>query len=867
MLRKFIDFVSSINSARVPDARSVESAQQAADRLIADGNQAEGLGQFGEACARYRAAVELAPKYALAHLNLGIGLEAAGDTDAAIRSYEVARELAPGNAYASYNLGRLRYIRGALTEAERLLLSALDSKPELPEASVTLAHVLSARGNLDAAAAVLKTVLEQRPDDVNALCTYATVLRNQGKPAEAESTLRRATAAGLDSANATNLLGNLLAEQGKWEEAASCYRKALVIHPDSRDAHLALANILCQQGHTDEAIACYERALALEPNSPEINSGLGNLLRDRGRLAEAAICYQRAIALRPESAEAHNGLGNALWDQGLVEESMACYRRAIELRPDFAEAHSGLGNALATDRSRLDEAIASYKKALELKPDFPEAHYNLGIALMYQNRHDEALECYRKVLALDSEHVQARWMLTIGQLPFVYGAGHDPGYCRAAFSRQLDELDRWFDASRAGKGFTAVGMHQPFCLAYQEENNRELLQRYGKLCARLMSAWMDREGVVLPQHRRDRDGVVRVGIVSQYFWNHSVWNAIVKGWFRELDRERFSLYAFYLGSRHDEEMQLAQSRATHFDQGGRGPRQWVDAILGQQLDVLVYPEVGMDPMTLKLASLRLAPVQVATWGHPETSGLPTIDYFISAEDMEPPGAQANYAERLVALPHLGCFYQARQVDHIQFDLSSWDIDADTPLLVSPGMPFKYMPQHDWIFAEIASRLGRCRIIFFMPRPRSMSEKLRQRLEKEFSRRGLDFDRFVTFIPWQPRPAFYGLLKRADVFLDTIGFSGFNTAMEAVECGLPIVTREGRFLRGRFASGILKRMGLHELVAGSEAGYVALSVKLCQDAGYREEVRQRIDAQCHVLFEDGAPIRAFETFLASVTARR
>jgi hypothetical protein len=95
---------------------------------------------------------------------------------------------------------------------------------------------------------------------------------------------------------------------------------------------------------------------------------------------------------------------------------------------------------------------------------------------------------------------------------------------------------------------------------------------------------------------------------------------------------------------------------------------------------------------------------------------------------------------------------------------------------------------------------------------------------------------------------------------TIGFSGFNTAMQAVQCGLPMVTREGRFMRGRFASGILRRMGLSELVAGSEEDYVALTVKLVQDAAYRHSVRTRLEASRPVLFEDLAPIGALEDFL-------
>ena len=46
------------------------------------------------------------------------------------------------------------------------------------------------------------------------------------------------------------------------------------------------------------------------------------------------------------------------------------------------------------------------------------------------------------------------------------------------------------------------------------------------------------------------------------------------------------------------------------------------------------------------------------------------------------------------------------------------------------------------------------------------------------------------------------MAQADVFLDSPGFSGFNTAMQAVECGLWIVAYEGARLRGRFASGML-----------------------------------------------------------------
>jgi predicted O-linked N-acetylglucosamine transferase (SPINDLY family) len=338
-----------------------------------------------------------------------------------------------------------------------------------------------------------------------------------------------------------------------------------------------------------------------------------------------------------------------------------------------------------------------------------------------------------------------------------------------------------------------------------------------------------------------------------------VWNAIVRDWFRKLDPTRFALEAFYLGFDHDAETAFARSRAAHFEEGAGGLHQWAQLIADRRPDVLVYPEIGMFPMTVRLASLRLAPIQIATWGHPETSGLPTIDYYLSAQDMEPADAQAHYTERLVTLPHLGCSYQRTEVAPTDPGLAELDSAHGDPVFVCPGVPFKYAPHNDMVFTRIARELGRCRFIFFSHKSGELSNKLRHRLELAFERDGLNFGDFGVFVPWQARSSFYGLLQRADVLLDTIGFSGFNTAMQAVESALPIVTVEGCFLRGRLASGILKRMGLHELVTSSPDEYVAVATRFARDGELRKSIRKRIEDSRHVLFDDDAPIRAMEEF--------
>ena len=65
----------------------------------------------------------------------------------------------------------------------------------------------------------------------------------------------------------------------------------------------------------------------------------------------------------------------------------------------------------------------------------------------------------------------------------------------------------------------------------------------------------------------------------------------------------------------------------------------------------------MDPISTQLAAQRLAPVQCNSWGHPDTSGFPTLDYYLSSDLMEPPDGQDHYTERLVRLPNLSVYYE------------------------------------------------------------------------------------------------------------------------------------------------------------------------------------------------------------------
>jgi predicted O-linked N-acetylglucosamine transferase (SPINDLY family) len=821
----------------------------AAEQLVIEGNRLEDTGDLASARERYRRALAIAPTYARAHVSLGVALEANGDDEGARACYESALQLENGNAAAAYNLGKLFFLRRSYAESDRLLRQALARRTDFPEARIVRGYVLQALGDLQGAAAELLLGVQKRPADMAARAVLSEI------------------ASGLlahDSQNprALHALGVLAFQSGDLTRAIELLSRSTELRGDSAQAHFDLARARQARGESAAALAAYRQALALEPGHAEALFHVAGMHAGAGRVVDAIGVYRDLLRRQPTHAAALCNLGTALKELGRLPEAIERYREAIAFAPAFAEAHYNLGVALR-EEGRSEPAIESFRRAIELRPAYADAHFALGHALRDTGSSAEAIACFDRALAIDPDHAQARWSRAIAQLPAVPERVEDVAASRAHFAAELDELDRWFDEARLRHAAIAVGTDQPFELAYQEENNRPLLERYGTLCARLMEHWRAGQRLPLPAATRQRP--LRVAIVSAHLRNHSVWSAITRGWFEGLDPRRVALHAFHLGVHEDDQTDIAKTRAGHYERGPQHLAQWAASIARQAPDVIIYPEVGIDPMTVRLASLRLASVQVATWGHPETTGLPTIDYYLSAEALEPEGADAYYTERLVRLPGLGCRFRRVAIAATPPDLAALRLDADTPLFVSPGVPFKYAPRHDWMFPEIARRLGKCRFVFFRTRAELLSQRLERRLQAAFAASGLSYERFVTFLPWQPASGFLGLLQRADVYLDTIGFSGFNTALHAVEAGLPIVCREGRFLRGRLASGILKRLGLPELVAPTEEAYVALAVRLAGDPAYRQSVRARLGKARSALYDDPAPIRALEDFLVQARA--
>jgi len=659
-------------------------------------------------------------------------------------------------------------------------------------------------------------------------------------------------------ADAVHLLAVVLASQGNHLEAISFYKSALKITPNNPAILSNYGSSLNIIGQNSEAFSALEKAIHFSPESPEFHYNAGNILYDIGRFEQSLKFYEQATVLNGQYFQAHNNYGKALFNLRRFTEALICYDKVLLLNPTFHEAWANKAITLH-DLKRFEEALPLYDEAIRLNPSYAEAWYNRALTLKELTQLTNAKASFDMAIELDPNYSRARWAKLFSTIPSLFSKSENLSQIRDLFASELNQLDNFFEKNGLEDIDGVIGVSQPFYLAYQELNNKELLSAYGKLCGRLMGEWQQ-EHDLQPTKKRE-SGKIIVGIVSGHIHNHSVWNAIVKGWLEHLDSNAFEIHLFSLGGIVDEESNFAKMKATSFTNNQASLLDWAKEIISKNIEVLIYPEIGMNQLTTQLANLRLAPIQMVSWGHPESTGFPTIDYYLSAELFEDESSQNAYTETLVQLPNLGCSYSRLPITASKFTVEDFGIAPDEPILVCPGTLFKYAPQYDWVLVEIAKRLGKCKFVFF-DQQKNWSKILKDRLETQFHKANLVIDEYIVFIPWLSPEEFYGLMEQADLFLDSLGFSGFNTAMQAIDCALPIATREGKFMRGRLAGGILKRMSLPELIAKTDHEYIDLVVQLVQDKSYRDQISKKIIERREVLYDDLAPIKALENFLVS-----
>ena len=759
---------------------------------------------------------------------------------------------------AKLNQGMALYRQGKLADAERCYGEVLQRQPEHFGALHLLGVIARQTRRTERAVELIKRAIGLNPNVAEAHISLGTALRDLKRHEEAIASYDKAIALKPDYAVAHYNRGNALRDLKRPAEALASYDRAIVLKPDFAEAHYNRGNALMELKRPAEALASYDRAIALKPDYAVAHNNRGNALMDLKRPAEALASYDRAIALKPDIAEAHNNRGNALMDLKRPAEALASYDRAIALKPDFAEAHNNRGNALR-DLMRFAEALASYDRAIALKPDDAEAHYNRGNVLCEYNLNDKALADYRKALEVKEDFFAARAAACFAELQILYEFEQEIILRRATYEEKLRALCDFVEARGARGDLTKIlEAKQPFYLAYQGYNNRDLQRLYGSMACRIMEYKYPKTPPMLLAKPNEK---VRVGIVSAFFYWHSNWKMRIKGWLSQLDRNRFKIFGYHVGTERDPETDSAAAMCDRFVHRVMTVDDWRREILNDAPHVLIYPGLLMDKISVQLAAQRLAPVQCNSWGHPDTSGMPTLDYYLSSDLMEPDDAAEHYTERLIRLPNLSVYYEPIDIEPSAISRTELGLRSDAVVFWCGQSLYKYLPQFDQVFARIAQLVKNCQFVFVAHRgAERITDLFRRRLERAFAVLGLKESDYCVLLPRLSLSKFIGAIGQCDIVLDSIGWSGCNTSLESLSHNLPIVTMQGSLMRGRHSAAILRRMGVTETITNNIDEFVTTAARLANYPDERNVLSRKIASNKHHLYRDRECIEALEEFL-------
>jgi len=649
---------------------------------------------------------------------------------------------------------------------------------------------------------------------------------------------------------------------GDAEAAVASIESAPAATRNTAAVQRLLAAACAQLGDLAAAQAAITRALAQPPVEPATRALAGRIALDRKQPEQAFPHFEALVQLAPQQA----AFWRYLWDAATTTQTA---RRALQLmQVAKLDASADVHVAWAASRALADDgnvaaALALAEQTALRHPDSGAAQW-LWIKRLTDETPLTALAGAERVpsatpaalfatAALDADRIDAA--ITV---PEQY-ASEDAvtawrercaaGWQRISAARPQATLDA---AAREG-----LLRNTAFRLAYHGRDDLPLQRLRGDFLSTLLQPLTPRRAPA-----PGADGRLRVAFVSRHVRDCTV-GQYFRRFMTDLGDARIAVQVFACG-RSDaftDEVEARVERLHRFDDEAAAG-EVAQAIAAAAPDVLIYLEIGMEPLIEKLAAQRLAPLQCTLWGHPVTTGLPTIDVFFSAAALEPEDAAAHYRERLQLLPGLGTCYplppSPSTLDRVPLGLP-----ADGPLLVCAQSPFKWSPAFAQAVAAILARAPGQRLVVFDSPVASRSRVFDGFLRHFLAPLGVDPVARVVRLPQRSRADFLAVLTHCDLALDSFGFSGGNTSLDALSVGLPVLTLPGEFMRGRQTLAMLRTLGgdcADALVATTAADYVERALRIASDAGLRAALHAGIVANARQLFDDPAPVAALRDYL-------
>ncbi|MBC7682206.1 MAG: tetratricopeptide repeat protein [Ferruginibacter sp.] len=648
------------------------------------------------------------------------------------------------------------------------------------------------------------------PNDMEALFNLAMAYEQQGMVLKAEPCYRSLTAHNPADAEAHHNLGNSLLRQGRYAEAMPCYRESLRLEPDSVASHHSLAWLLQNLGQLVEAESVLRSLLQLVPRDVQVSMQLGRVLLRQGRRQEAKVCIRNA-AVEPEDAEANPvQQGNSFMELGLWSDAEAEFRKALEIDATADQVWVNLANCLK-DQFRLVEANQCALQAIEVNPGSMVAWATHASVMLMVGDRNAAEAGFRRAMAL-------------------------PPLTSANFSSLLFALN--YDPDRSPEEIY--------------ENYAEYDRQFGVVPAALLAPHDN------PPAARRR---LKVGYVSPDFRNH-VCTFFIEPLLSQHDANLVEVYAYAELKHEDASSQRYKGYVEHWvPTMGMSDMALAQRIRADGIDVLVDLAGHTSGNRLGVFAYKPAPVSLSWMGYGYTTGLRSIDYYLTDVVGAPMGSEHLFAEAPWRLPDTAAWvYRPPQAVMGAVNLLP-ALERGYVTIGTLTRGIRVNPLTIRVWASILHRLPTAHIVIDSSSFKDHS--VQQSMVDQFTALGIAEDRLhigFSSPPWD-------VLRGIDIGLDCFPHNSGTTLFETLYMGLPYVTLAGRPSVGRLGSTILQGLGRSEWIAHTEDEYIEKVVALASDLPALAHIRatQRSKMEASQLMDEPGFARKVEAAYAQMFA--
>jgi len=485
----------------------------------------------------------------------------------------------------------------------------------------------------------------------------------------------------------------------------------------------------------------------------------------------------------------------------------------------------------------FEKAETSIKKVISIKPDEPFVYQTLVSVLKDQDKLEEAALIINQ--GLKNKLINKKWEIQknffFPKIPF------DRNEIKNYRQKVEEEIEKILNINFQtkldyDKDQIIVPPHVD--LSYSDYDNLELNKRNVLAFKKLFKILNDESF-----SKKKIQGKVRIGVISEFFTDHTI-GKLYKDIIFSLNRNKFETFIFH--SQKTKPGEIFNEFKKKEEEGILKNEllpikllEKINVIKNFELDIIFYPDIGLSIEFYYLALMRLARYQITTFGHPETTGSKSIDYYLISKNCVNKNTQKHYSEKLLLMNYLPMVYPK---PIIKKKLSKNDLQKKN-IYSCPQTLFKIHPDFDQIIFDIIEMDKKAIVYLIKDRNKVWYKKLINRLNNNNK---YDPTKIIFLDPLNYEDYLLHIGK-ASVLLDPIYYGAGNSFFESMLFGTPTITLPTDHIKSRLVLGAYKQMGIaNPPIAKNNKDYVDLAVDYANrdDIGilkkiYREAAEKKL----------------------------